>query len=127
MTTKILHVALFSGGVNNRGVNNSPRVELIANGHKFYMSLYSEIFRNLLVTKHLNYGYQFQSFLGALFFKINQFPSIVMFGMKGFYVSASGAMQGHHGPLVLNIIIAIDACHWHVASSQVFVKLSQNL
>ena len=23
-----------------------------------------------------------------------------MFGMKGFYVSASGAIQGHHGPLV---------------------------
>ena len=23
-----------------------------------------------------------------------------MFGMKGFHVSASGAIQGHHGPLV---------------------------
>ena len=23
-----------------------------------------------------------------------------MFGMRGFYVSASGAIQGHHGPLV---------------------------
>ena len=31
---------------------------------------------------------------------LNQFPSIVMFGMKGFYVSASGAIQGHHGPPV---------------------------
>ena len=30
---------------------------------------------------------------------LNQFPSIVMFGMKGFYI-ASGAIQGHHGPLV---------------------------
>ena len=31
---------------------------------------------------------------------LNQFPSNVMFGMIGFYVSASGAIQGHHGPLV---------------------------
>ena len=30
----------------------------------------------------------------------NQFPSNVMFGMNGFRVSASGAIQGHHGPLV---------------------------
>ena len=33
---------------------------------------------------------------------LNQFPSNVMFGMNGFHVSASGAIQGHHGPLVLN-------------------------
>ena len=32
---------------------------------------------------------------------LNQFPSNVMFGMNGFQVSASGAIQGHHGPLVL--------------------------
>ena len=31
---------------------------------------------------------------------LNQFPSIVMFGMKGFYISAGEVMQGHHGPLV---------------------------
>ena len=31
---------------------------------------------------------------------LNQFPSNVMFGMNGFHVSASGATQGHHGPLV---------------------------
>ena len=30
----------------------------------------------------------------------NQFPSNVMFGMNGFHVLASGAIQGHHGPLV---------------------------
>ena len=30
----------------------------------------------------------------------NQFPSNVMFGMNGFHVSASGAIQGHHDPLV---------------------------
>ena len=32
---------------------------------------------------------------------LNQFPSNVMFGMNEFHVSASGAIQGHHGPLVL--------------------------
>ena len=31
---------------------------------------------------------------------LNQFPSNVMFGMNGFHVSASGEIQGHHGPLV---------------------------
>ena len=31
---------------------------------------------------------------------LNQFPSNVMFGMNGFHISASGAIQGHHGPLV---------------------------
>ena len=35
------------------------------------------------------------------FYVLNQFPSNVMFGMNGFHVSASGAIQGHHGPLVL--------------------------
>ena len=34
---------------------------------------------------------------------LNQFPSNVMFGMNGFHVSASGAIQGHHGPLVWKI------------------------
>ena len=33
-------------------------------------------------------------------YALNQFPSDVMFGMNGFHVSASGAIQGHHGPLV---------------------------
>ena len=32
---------------------------------------------------------------------LNQFRSNVMFGMNGFHVSASGAIQGHHGPLVI--------------------------
>ena len=31
---------------------------------------------------------------------LNQFPSNVMFSMNGFLLSASGAIQGHHGPLV---------------------------
>ena len=32
---------------------------------------------------------------------LNQFPSNVMFGINGFHVSASGAIQGHDGPLVV--------------------------
>ena len=32
---------------------------------------------------------------------LNQFPSNVMFGMNGFHISASVAIQGHHGPLVM--------------------------
>ena len=32
---------------------------MIAKGNKFYMGLYSEIFRNLLVAKHKNHGFQF--------------------------------------------------------------------
>ena len=35
---------------------------------------------------------------------LNRFPSNVMFGMNGFHVSASGAIQGHHGPLV-NLLV----------------------
>ena len=31
---------------------------------------------------------------------LNKFPRNVMFGMNGFHVSASRAIQGHHGPLV---------------------------
>ena len=31
---------------------------------------------------------------------LKQFPRNVMFGMNGFHISASGAIQGHHGPLV---------------------------
>ena len=39
---------------------------------------------------------------------LNQFPSNVMFGMNGFHVSASGAIQGHHGPLVLLFANALN-------------------
>ena len=42
---------------------------------------------------------------------LNQFPSNVMFGMNGFHVSTSGAIQGHHGPLVFcDTSISKDAC-----------------
>ena len=43
---------------------------------------------------------------------LNQFPSNVMFGMNGFHVSASGAIQGHHGLLVFMVqsikVLAIE-------------------
>ena len=35
---------------------------------------------------------------------LNQFPSNVMFGLNGFHVSASGAIQGHHGPLFFKYV-----------------------
>ena len=38
---------------------------------------------------------------------LNQFPSNVMFGMNGFHASASGAIQGHHGPLVSYCVILV--------------------
>ena len=41
---------------------------------------------------------------------LNQFPSNVMFGMNGFHVSASGAIQGHHGPLVSFPTVFSKAC-----------------
>ena len=40
---------------------------------------------------------------------LNQFPSNVMFGMNGFHVSASGAIQGHHGPLVVKLPVSVEA------------------
>ena len=33
---------------------------------------------------------------------------IVMFSMKGFYVSARGAIQGHHGSLVITYHAVCD-------------------
>ena len=50
---------------------------------------------------------------------LNQFPGIVMFGMNGFYVSASGTIQGHHGPKIsaITFYLGNDAhspCHLSV-------------
>ena len=39
---------------------------------------------------------------------LNQSPSNVMFGMNGFHVSASGAIQGHHGPLVFYCLLVLS-------------------
>ena len=47
--------------------------------------------------------------------------SIVMFGMKGFHISAIGAIQGHHGPLVvLNIFVSDTAC-------RILMKFNRNV
>ena len=43
----------------------------------------------------------------SLSYVLNQFPIIVMFGMKGVYVSASGTIHGHHGPLVLFVLLLL--------------------
>ena len=42
---------------------------------------------------------------------LDQFPSIVMSGMKGFHLSASGAIQGHHGPLGFFFFYIICTTH----------------
>ena len=49
---------------------------------------------------------------------LNQFPSNVMFGMNGFHVSASGAIQGHHGPLVLLQTLFVGI--WYVYAAKLF-------
>ena len=43
---------------------------------------------------------------------LNQFPSNVMFGMNGFHVSASGAIQGHHGPFVYMVKVILSVFVW---------------
>ena len=59
---------------------------------------------------------------------LNQFPSNVMFGMNGFHVSASGAIQGHHGPLVRYTPylgsaqwVAMETMHFHIAQTNIFL------
>ena len=94
---QILHVAV-SSGPSPRGVNYNPRVELIAKGYKFYIGLYSESCEIFLLLKIRTMATNFSPCKGS--YVLNQFPSNVMFGMNGFHVSASGAIQGHHGPLV---------------------------
>ena len=54
-----MYIVALSSGPSPRGLNYNPRVEMIAKGYKFYMGLYSEIFRNLLVAKDRNNGFQF--------------------------------------------------------------------
>ena len=53
---------------------------------------------------------------------LNQFPSNVMFGMNGFHVSASGAIQGHHGPLVLLAPLAVGQQAYVMACCPSFVR-----
>ena len=49
---------------------------------------------------------------------LNQFPSNVMFGMNGFHVSASGAIQGHDGPLVLIAFYVSSAISFNLDQSK---------
>ena len=49
---------------------------------------------------------------------LDQFPSIVMSGMKGFHVSASGAIQGHHGPLVFIVSCRSLYVHTPIMNSE---------
>ena len=51
---------------------------------------------------------------------LNQFPSNVMFGMNGFHVSASGAIQGHHGPLVSKMFSIEDASR-HMSNNKLII------
>ena len=54
---------------------------------------------------------------------LNQFPSNVMFGMNGFHVSASGAIQGHHGPLVGEIMgLALSKFYLQISFPDFFSK-----
>ena len=94
---QILHVALFSGP-SPRGVNFNPSVELIAKGYKFYIGFLVKSCEIFLLLKIRTMATNFSPNKGS--YVLNQFPSNVMFGMNGFHVSASGAIQGHHGPLV---------------------------
>ena len=59
------------------------------------------MFRNLVRI----HGYQnnFSPSWGS--YVLNQFRSILMFGMKGIYLSTSGAIQDHHGALVFFCLI----------------------
>ena len=68
---------------------------MIAKGYKFSMGLYIEIF---LLLNIRTMAANFSPCKGS--YVLNQFPRNVIFGMNGFHISASGAIQGHHGPLV---------------------------
>ena len=48
---------------------------------------------------------------------LNQFPSNVMFGMNGFDVLASGAIQGHHGPLVYTRLVKLHFSVYFIQSN----------
>ena len=62
--------------------------------------------------------------LSQAFYVLNLFPSFVMFGMNGFYVSASEEIQGHHGPLVPNSRLNNSGCSGPIIS---IIKLIRDL
>ena len=94
---QILHVAL-SSGPSPRGVNYNPRVELIAKVTSFTLAYIVKSCEIFLLLKIRTMATNFSPCKGS--YVLNQFPSNVMFSMNGFHVSASGAIQDHHGPLV---------------------------
>ena len=124
---QILHVAL-SSGPSPRGVNYNPRVELIAKVTSFTLAYIVKSCEIFLLLKIRTMATNFSPCKGS--YVLNQFPSNVMFGMNGFHVSASGAIQGHHGPLVGEIaefkIIPFIATHvkmknfFHGAMKKIF-------
>ena len=58
---------------------------------------------------------------------LNQFPSNVMFGMNGFHVSASVAIQGHHGPLVLSVTRPLARCDQGFSDQGFLMNLRENV
>ena len=67
-TKSCMYIVALSSGPLQRGVSYNPRIEMIAKGYKFYLGLYSEIFRNLLVAKHKNYGFSIVVLVWGLMF-----------------------------------------------------------
>ena len=55
---------------------------------------------------------------------LNQFPSNVMFGMNGFHVSASGAIQGHDGPLFYHYVLRVSLTLKITLEHSIFNKIS---
>ena len=50
-----------------------------------------------------------------------------MFGMNGFHVSASGAIQGHHGPLVPFLTMFSTAIYLKCVKMQHFVVMGEEI
>ena len=71
----------------------------------------------------------FSPVLGVLCFI--QSPSIVMFSKKGFYVSASGAIQCHDGPLVIGscwlsgMVCDLHWIFWDIRRSVTGIDISE--
>ena len=101
------------------------------------MELYRENFRNLPVPNHKAYGYQIlhvalssgpsprgvnynprvELIAKGYKFYIGLYSEILRNLANGFHVSASGAIQGHHGPLVLTF------CNISVITEDIDLKL----
>ena len=60
------------------------------------------------------------------FYVLNQFPRNVMFGMNGFQVSASEAIQGHHGPLFKKSALKLLVRFWNNFTEMFLVAFLKN-